>query len=206
MNPYQTLGLDPSATPAEIKTAYRNATKTHHPDRGGESERFREIQRAYEVLIDPDLREEFDRTGRMPGARESAEDIPGLILEVYSQVVEATFKIKEIERLPILDAVRSVFKDRQKDLRKRIRSSARVSNSLERMRRRIIHKTDSAPTIFDQWLEVQLAEIEDARRICERKIALAGQCLTWLEAYADAADEAADQDIDPSLFDFQSAA
>lgn len=56
MNPYEVLGVATSATPAEVKTAYRKMAKQHHPDQHGGSEdakrKFQEIQAAYDMLRD----------------------------------------------------------------------------------------------------------------------------------------------------------
>jgi len=61
INHYEVLGLGQSASPEEIKTAYRQLAKLHHPDRdGGNAERFARIQQAYEVLSDQGRREAFD--------------------------------------------------------------------------------------------------------------------------------------------------
>ena len=54
MNPYEILELSKECTAKEIKKSYRKLVFKHHPDRGGDVKIFREIQTAYEVLIDPD--------------------------------------------------------------------------------------------------------------------------------------------------------
>jgi len=59
-NPYQTLGVERNATPDEIKRAYRRLAGQHHPDKGGDTSRFQEIQSAYDILGDPQRRAEFD--------------------------------------------------------------------------------------------------------------------------------------------------
>lgn len=51
MSHYETLGIDSSATPDEIKEAYRRLAKKHHPDKGGDTETFQRIKAAYEALI-----------------------------------------------------------------------------------------------------------------------------------------------------------
>ena len=47
---YATLHLQPDAPQCVIKAAYRALSKEHHPDRGGDSDKFKEITQAYEEL------------------------------------------------------------------------------------------------------------------------------------------------------------
>lgn len=57
---YNILGVDKTASPEEIKRAYRKLASKHHPDRGGDTARFQEIQSAYETLSDPQRRQQYD--------------------------------------------------------------------------------------------------------------------------------------------------
>jgi molecular chaperone DnaJ len=60
---YATLGLRPDAAPEDVKRAYRAKAREHHPDAGGDAERFKEVTHAYEVLSDPERRARYDRFG-----------------------------------------------------------------------------------------------------------------------------------------------
>jgi len=60
---YGVLGVRPDAEADDIKRAYRRLAREHHPDAGGEEERFKELSRAYEVLADPERRARYDRFG-----------------------------------------------------------------------------------------------------------------------------------------------
>jgi curved DNA-binding protein len=53
---YTTLGVARDATEDEIKKAYRSMASKHHPDKGGDTAKFQEVQSAYETLSDPDKR------------------------------------------------------------------------------------------------------------------------------------------------------
>src|SRR5437870_2064795 len=65
---YEILGVKKTATEEEIKKAYRNLAKKHHPDKNkGNKEaenKFKEISEAYAVLSDKEKREQYDRLGR----------------------------------------------------------------------------------------------------------------------------------------------
>ena len=60
-HPYSSIGVEMSATDAEIRKAYRTLALKHHPDKGGDPEKFKEITHAYEVLSDSDQRREYDQ-------------------------------------------------------------------------------------------------------------------------------------------------
>lgn len=53
-NPYQVLDLDTDASEEEAKKAYREKAKKHHPDTGGDEEKFKEIQEAYDQIVSED--------------------------------------------------------------------------------------------------------------------------------------------------------
>lgn len=63
---YRILGVDRSASEAEIKQAFRRLASQHHPDKGGDTKQFQEVQEAYAVLGDTQKRAEYDSP---PGAR-----------------------------------------------------------------------------------------------------------------------------------------
>ena len=59
---YRELGLSPAATAAEIKVAYRQLVKRHHPDVGGDTQRIVAINLAYGVLSQAETRQAYDAT------------------------------------------------------------------------------------------------------------------------------------------------
>lgn len=60
---YEILGVDQKATDREIKKAYKKAALKHHPDAGGDEEKFKELEMAKMILLDPEKRKLYDRWG-----------------------------------------------------------------------------------------------------------------------------------------------
>ena len=63
---YEVLGVEKTATEAEIKSAFRKLAKKYHPDVSKEenaAEKFKEAQEAYAVLSDANKRKQYDQFG-----------------------------------------------------------------------------------------------------------------------------------------------
>eukprot|EP00551_Chaetoceros_affinis_P009945 CAMPEP_0203667018 /NCGR_PEP_ID=MMETSP0090-20130426/3937_1 /ASSEMBLY_ACC=CAM_ASM_001088 /TAXON_ID=426623 /ORGANISM="Chaetoceros affinis, Strain CCMP159" /LENGTH=197 /DNA_ID=CAMNT_0050531053 /DNA_START=249 /DNA_END=838 /DNA_ORIENTATION=- len=74
---YKILGVPRSASTKEIKSAYRQLAKQYHPDANpgkDTTEQFQEINRAYEVLNNPDLKKKYDMYGAAGVGTSAASD------------------------------------------------------------------------------------------------------------------------------------
>ncbi|MBO8218330.1 DnaJ domain-containing protein [Prochlorococcus marinus] len=95
-NFYEELGLEKNATKSEIKSSYRSLVKKHHPDAGGDKERFFAIQNAWENLNDPIKKAEYDRKmfpskGSFDSLKENWEE------KFNSKKYNSSIKDKEVE-------------------------------------------------------------------------------------------------------------
>lgn len=64
MDYYKRLGVDKSASPDDLKRAYKKLAMKHHPDKGGDQRTFQEINEAYDTLKDPAKKSEYDAPPR----------------------------------------------------------------------------------------------------------------------------------------------
>lgn len=64
MTHYDTLGVNQQASADDIKAAFRKLAGEHHPDRGGDQAKFKEINEAYNNLRDPESRAQYDASLR----------------------------------------------------------------------------------------------------------------------------------------------
>lgn len=60
---YSILGVSKNSTKEEIKKAFRSKAQKHHPDKGGDEAKFKEINEAYQTLSDDSKRAQYDRFG-----------------------------------------------------------------------------------------------------------------------------------------------
>lgn len=90
VNPYRTLGIKKSATADEIRIAHRRAVMRHHPDRGGDREKFEAAQKAYEILSDPERRARYDRNGDTsdPAAGRAISEVVSFIAPILFRIIE----------------------------------------------------------------------------------------------------------------------
>jgi len=63
MDYYNILEIGRDADPKQIKNAYRKLASKHHPDKGGDESKFKEIQKAYETLSNPERKQMYDQFG-----------------------------------------------------------------------------------------------------------------------------------------------
>jgi DnaJ-class molecular chaperone len=90
MNYYEILGLQQGCSPEEIKKAYRRLASQHHPDKGGDTATFQNIQAAYETLSDPNKRSQYDMGGARPRPNQRANEFDQFN-EIFAQAFGGGF-------------------------------------------------------------------------------------------------------------------
>jgi curved DNA-binding protein CbpA len=85
---YDDLELPKTCTSEEIKQKYRILAQLHHPDKGGDVEKFKRMKLAYEVLSDPIKREHYDSTGDHYNDINLDSEVMGRLAVMVSQFVQ----------------------------------------------------------------------------------------------------------------------
>jgi len=92
MNYYEILGVSKEANSEDIKKAYRKLAIQHHPDKGGDENKFKEIAVAYETLSDENKRREYDyrlenpNVGQFGGNPFGGGSVDDLFAQMFSRM------------------------------------------------------------------------------------------------------------------------
>jgi translocation protein SEC63 len=104
-DPFSILGVDQDASDKEIKKKYRELSKTMHPDKGGDPEKFKELAKAYMALTDEATRKNWMEFGNPdgPGVTQFGIALPKWIIEgKNSYLVLAAYVFVFMIILPIV--------------------------------------------------------------------------------------------------------
>jgi len=110
-NLYGILGVEKTATKAELKKTYRNLCKKHHPDKGeGSNEKkFIKISKAYNILINEESRKHYDETGQIPGVpleEELMNMARSELSQLFQNVVFGIINSTDISTIDVIDVFR----------------------------------------------------------------------------------------------------
>ena len=83
---YRTLGVGKNATQDEVKKAYRKLASQHHPDKGGDTATFQNIQTAYDVLGDQEKRSQYDNPQPQFNGMQFGGGVPPGMEDIFAQM------------------------------------------------------------------------------------------------------------------------
>lgn len=155
MDHYTTLGVPRYATTAQIKASWRKLARKHHPDREGGDEKFMaQVNEAYRVLNDPELRKRYDETGESAPQEEK-------------QPIEVVMFTKLVRNLladegNIITNLLRELEGLQKTGRQVVRESKKELNALQKRVRAISGPNNLLVEIIEAKINEVNAEIEYA--------------------------------------------
>ncbi len=186
---YKTLGVNEKASQAEIKTAYREGSKKHHPDKGGDAETFSLLAKAHEVLSDPIKRKRYDETGieNEPTSLE-AKARTSLVGLFNSALVEYGFE--KIVSMDIFGQMDIVIDNKLHEMKTRKEKIKTMETDYKKIIKKIKHKKKKEVDLFTALLnqKIDYGKIEIAKIKEEEKVGKEAKKI--LENYSFDFDEA----------------
>ena len=189
MNHYDELDVDNNASTKEIKKAYKVKAFKHHPDKeGGDVDKFKAIQKAYNVLSDTEKRDHYDRTGQDVPKKDDPEQI---IMAIFSQILESGDYQGNI-----IDRVKGHIQDGINKAEKDLIQNEQKIKKLDKQKGRIITSRENA---FEMIIASKIEELISAKEPIQRTIKGGAELLLLLDTYSDSKPE--EQRSQRSMFD-----
>lgn len=204
MKLYDDLGIKPDATEDEIKAAYRKAASKHHPDKGGDKEKFQVVQRAYEVLTDPVRRGRYDKDGTFsqdgndPKLRALGE-MANLVTQLVDAMGENTaFVDVRAELVKMVEANQEEFRTKLKGLDRRIKFRTAAAKRFR------LRKGKTGDNLMARILEGNLDKLNAERAMSQDLLKTCGIMLEMLADYQYDFDAAPKSSRDRTMDDLTS--
>lgn len=178
-NLYEVLGVGPNATAAEIKKAHPSLVKEHHPDRQGDRAAFERVQRAFEVLSDPERRKRYDETG--DDGQSTSDEVDAFLRQMIGAALEAGF-LTDPEKNP-LATIRSGMANLIKTQKARASVLERDIAKLMAARERVT-KSGEGDNLFTEAIDREAEKNEKLRQTALNHVRLAEGSLDKLKAYS----------------------
>jgi DnaJ-class molecular chaperone len=172
---YSVLGVAKDATQKDIKQAFKKLAGKHHPDReGGDEGKFKEIQKAYDILNNEDKRKRYDATGET-GSDNIRQAALARIAEAINTLVQ-----QNITRLDTVDIIGTLTSGISKDIKHNEEQIRVISERLSFLNNNIKRATgDIIKGVFEDNIKAYNSTIEQAKRnieLCNEALSILEDC------------------------------
>jgi len=158
---YELLQIDRDATEEEIKKAFRKLAAEHHPDKGGDVNYFRELLNAYQILLDPELKEKYDLTGQIGEvSNERKKDVISRdnIITMFSDYLNRIRCREDLLEKNILNELAKQIRVQEQRLISYLMENEARLDGLSALKGRF-SKKDEEKTFFDLIIESKIEEV-----------------------------------------------
>lgn len=184
---YDDLDLPRDASEADVRRAFRRQAKKAHPDAGGSPEKFGAIKLAHDVLIDPQRRAKYDKTGRFEDgpANNALSDVMSMIGGALDDAIQAAIGAHRDPAacdlkagvLASLDKGVEQLRKQQEDMRK----GAKLARRLAKRWRRKGKKGEK--NVMATMLEARANQIDEGLKGVEASLETIKRAKEWLKDY-----------------------
>jgi curved DNA-binding protein CbpA len=182
MSLYDILGVAKDAGAAVIKAAYRKKAQAAHPDKeGGSQERFLAVQKAFDVLSDPERRERYDATGQTDPAPDKRQ-------QIISEVAGLLLALIDVQDVDHTDLIASAIQQIDQARQAVEKSKQDHEKKIDRKRRALARLTCGEDSIVLDMIEGAIRQHEDAIAKADEVVEHHAEMIKLLETYKYQAD------------------
>ncbi len=168
---YKNLGVSEDASKEEITKAYKQKAKIHHPDKGGDEEKFKEVALAHRILIDDVERDRYDRDEReRPSVQRLSVE---LIIRTFTNIIKD--ELKEERHNDFIastdDALEAYAAERQELVDARGAALSKLEETLDRLTHDGTNHDFLSDVLTDEIIIVKNLILKDEDRVASATLA-----------------------------------
>jgi len=169
MTLYEELELTPNCSFDEIKQQYRTLAGIHHPDKGGDEEKFKRIKNAYEILSDPVRRKQYDDGKSTDVPIDKRQDAINQLSYIFASIINTFDPASGTNLIELIKA--ELAKNTMLIVADRTRFEEAICK-LELTRNKIRTKQQSDENILSTFLDTQIGYRKIDIETCNYRISV----------------------------------
>lgn len=180
---YSTLGVDKQSSEEQIKKAFKKKAKESHPDKGGDKEKFVNINKAYQILSDDSKRKKYDETGQIDDFNEN-DAATNELLALFNKVIES-YSPEQLKEIDIIRTIKIDLNNTTKNINELITRNGKYQKDLKKIIKRVNKKKDTNRNIFLPVVEAKIKKIETDIFYLERQKLVLKKAEEIVDEYED---------------------
>lgn len=178
---YEDLGVPEDASNDQIKKAYRAKAHKHHPDKGGDPEKFHEIQCAYETLIDPESRAKYDETGLAKQDESSLLDkATNTLIQLFRDIIQSA----PLDQVDVIETAEKVLHESISNRESKLQDMRRKQRKIEKKLGKVKGKKNKK-NLFELVIQEELNFLFENITEIDKELMVLNQVETMLQEYSD---------------------
>lgn len=170
---YETLGVKPDASPAELKRARRLRAEQVHPDKqGGSEEEMAQVNHAFDVLNDPTRRLLYDSTGQDQPPEENR--VQGLVMQAFLQSLSK-------DAPNVVKGAQQFLEESKRNIQQQKQEGQRALDSLKARRDKV--STKAPVNAFHLIVDQHIVQIQQKLAGMDLDIEMCDKAMKKLKAY-----------------------
>jgi len=176
MNLYSVLGVGKEATKEELKKAYKELAKKHHPDRGGNEEEFKKISEAYEVLSDDERRLNYDQTGNYKKEVTFNDKVKGFVMQIIIPAIED----KDLNGSDIMSFINQLLSEMKHRGNGARRGTRKILNNFKKINAEMEFIGEDVD-IMGEIMKSKESQWEQKLEQIDQELKFLDECIAWVK-------------------------
>jgi len=178
---YDILGVETNATQAEIKKAYREMAKKHHPDKRGDASQFNKVNDAHTILSDPIRRKLYDDTGEIDNTPLEVK-IMGLLDPIFWNCLN----LMEHHHDDVITLMKQQLFTNKQQMRNKITQTRATNKQFKKISNNI--KVNKGENLLSEKLDIQIRMNKEGIASIEKSIDLHIEAEKFMDNYGYESD------------------